>query len=78
MSASVVSWRLDRDEMELRVEVPAGTSAEVVLPDGGYGAGRPGAHQFRRTIGRAVRDFRLTRRAVKQVRPRSGRQRARR
>jgi alpha-L-rhamnosidase len=51
-----VSWRLDRDELELRVEVPAGTSAEVVLPDGRTEQAGPGAHQFRRTIGRAVRD----------------------
>jgi hypothetical protein len=42
-----VSWRLDRDNLELRVDVPAGTSAEVVLPDGRTEQAGPGTHEFR-------------------------------
>jgi alpha-L-rhamnosidase len=42
-----VSWRLDGDGFGLRVEVPAGTSAEVVLPNGRIEHATPGTHTFR-------------------------------
>jgi alpha-L-rhamnosidase len=41
-----VSWRLDGEDLELRVDVPAGTSAEVVLPDGRTEQAGPGSHVF--------------------------------
>lgn len=40
------SWRLDGGQFELTVTVPAGTSAEVVLPDGSTVAAGPGQHRF--------------------------------
>jgi len=44
------SWRLERGEFVLRVVVPAGTAAEVVLPDGGTTAAGPGTHTFSCTL----------------------------
>jgi alpha-L-rhamnosidase len=41
-----VSWRLDGEGLELRVDVPAGTSAEVFLPDGRTEQAGPGSHVF--------------------------------
>ena len=40
------AWRIEGDAFELRVLVPAGTSAEVVLPDGRVTAAGPGEHTF--------------------------------
>ncbi|WP_281424677.1 alpha-L-rhamnosidase C-terminal domain-containing protein [Pseudonocardia nigra] len=40
------AWRLDGHELALRVVVPAGTEAEVVLPDGRAAAVGPGGHRF--------------------------------
>jgi alpha-L-rhamnosidase len=42
-----VLWQLDGAEIEVRVDVPAGTSAEVVLPDGRVRPAAPGTHTFR-------------------------------
>ena len=44
------AWRIDGAALELRVVVPAGTSAEVVLPDGRVTAAGPGEHTFTCTI----------------------------
>jgi alpha-L-rhamnosidase len=40
------AWRLSGDEFALRVVVPAGTEAEVVLPDGTTTSAGPGEHVF--------------------------------
>ena len=48
------SWRLDGEAFELRVTVPAGTAAEVVLPDGTAAAAGPGEHTFTCTLPREV------------------------
>jgi alpha-L-rhamnosidase len=40
------AWRLDGDRFELRVVVPAGTQAEVVLPSGTTCIAVPGEHTF--------------------------------
>jgi alpha-L-rhamnosidase len=40
------AWRLDGDRFELRVVVPAGTQAEVVLPSGTTSIAVPGEHTF--------------------------------
>jgi len=40
------SWRLAGDELQLRVLVPAGTQAQVVLPDGRLLVAGPGRHEF--------------------------------
>ncbi|SHF94976.1 family 78 glycoside hydrolase catalytic domain [Geodermatophilus nigrescens] len=40
------SWRVDGDRFALTVEVPAGTQAEVVLPDGTATTAGPGTHTF--------------------------------
>jgi alpha-L-rhamnosidase len=44
------SWRLDGDAFELRVAVPAGTEAEVVLPDGSSHTAAPGEHTWTSTM----------------------------
>jgi alpha-L-rhamnosidase len=44
------AWRLDGTHFELRVVVPAGTSAEIVLPDGGTTAAGPGTHTYTCTL----------------------------
>jgi alpha-L-rhamnosidase len=44
------AWRLDGDRFELRVVVPAGTEATVVLPDGSTAPAGPGEHTFTCTI----------------------------
>ncbi len=41
------SWRIDRDELELTVTVPPGTTAEIVLPDGTAEAVTAGRHTIR-------------------------------
>jgi len=40
------SWRLAGDELQLRVLVPAGTQAQVVLPGGRLLVAGPGRHEF--------------------------------
>lgn len=40
------AWRLDGGELRLRVVVPPGTEASVVLPDGRRHTAGPGAHTF--------------------------------
>nr|WP_246325032.1 family 78 glycoside hydrolase catalytic domain [Petropleomorpha daqingensis] len=40
------AWRIEDDVLHLRVVVPAGTSAEVVLPSGTTVAAGPGTHTF--------------------------------
>ena len=40
------SWRLEDGRLRLRVLVPAGTQAEVVLPDGGTYTAGPGRHSY--------------------------------
>ena len=40
------SWRLEDGRLRLRVLVPAGTQAEVVLPDGGTHTAGPGRHSY--------------------------------
>jgi alpha-L-rhamnosidase len=45
---------VDGDRFELRVVVPAGTEAEVVLPDGRTGTAGPGQHTFTCTVPREV------------------------
>ena len=40
------SWRLVGDALELRVLVPAGTEAEIVLPDCRTVTAGPGVHDF--------------------------------
>ena len=44
------SWRLAGGGLELAVEVPAGASADVALPDGRVEEARPGRHTFRSAI----------------------------
>jgi len=44
------AWRRSGDTFELRVVVPAGTEAEVVLPDGSTSAAGPGQHTFTCTM----------------------------
>jgi alpha-L-rhamnosidase len=44
------AWRLDGEALELRVVVPAGTSAEVVLPDGTTHICSPGQHTYTATM----------------------------
>ena len=41
------SWRITRDEFELDVTVPPGTSAEVVLPDDTHHRAGPGTAHYR-------------------------------
>jgi alpha-L-rhamnosidase len=41
------AWRLHGDALTLRVVVPAGTEAEVVLPDGRTAVAGPGEHVFK-------------------------------
>jgi alpha-L-rhamnosidase len=43
-------WRVSGDAFELRVVVPAGTEAEIVLPDGTRSTAGPGQHTFTSTI----------------------------
>lgn len=43
------AWRTDGDTFELRVVVPPGTEAEVVLPDGTTHTAAPGEHTFTAT-----------------------------
>ncbi|HEY2958530.1 MAG TPA: family 78 glycoside hydrolase catalytic domain [Actinomycetota bacterium] len=45
-----VSWRLAGGELDLRVLVPPGTRAEVVLPDGRTVHAGPGGHTFRGSV----------------------------
>ena len=45
-----VSWRRTGDELDLTVGIPAGTEAEVVLPDGRSSTAGPGVHGFRSEI----------------------------
>ena len=40
------AWRIDGDTMTLRAVVPAGTTAEVVLPDGHTSTAHPGEHTY--------------------------------
>ena len=42
-----VSWRLADGRLDLRLTVPPGTSAEVVLPDGTAHQAAPGRHTYR-------------------------------
>lgn len=44
-----VAWRIDDDAFELDVQVPPGTSAQVVLPDGSTEEVGPGPHHRRVT-----------------------------
>jgi len=44
------AWRRSGASFELRVVVPPGTAAEVVLPDGTVTATGPGAHTFTCTV----------------------------
>jgi alpha-L-rhamnosidase len=44
------AWRLSGGAFELRIAVPAGTSAEVVLPDGRTTAAGPGEHTYTSTL----------------------------
>jgi alpha-L-rhamnosidase len=44
------AWRIEGGSLELRVVVPAGTSAEVVLPDGTTSTAAPGEHTFTSTL----------------------------
>ncbi len=53
------SWRIERGELVLTAVVPAGTTAEVVLPDGTHTERATGrhtvrAHMPRRSVGQAV------------------------
>ncbi len=43
------AWRFDGDRFDLTVVVPAGTQAEVVLPDGTTTTAGPGRHEFTST-----------------------------
>ncbi|WP_410606690.1 alpha-L-rhamnosidase C-terminal domain-containing protein [Amycolatopsis sp. lyj-109] len=43
---SSASAGLDGEELRLRVTVPPGTSATVVLPSGRQETARPGTHEF--------------------------------
>jgi alpha-L-rhamnosidase len=47
------AWRIEGDSFELRVVVPAGTEAEVVLPDGTTANASPGEHTFSTALTRA-------------------------
>jgi len=40
------AWRLDEGRFELRVVVPSGTEAEVVLPSGARHVAGPGEHTY--------------------------------
>ncbi|MDT7574268.1 MAG: alpha-L-rhamnosidase, partial [Pseudonocardiales bacterium] len=40
------AWNLDGNALTLRVVVPSGTEAEVVLPDGQTAVAGPGEHVF--------------------------------
>ena len=44
------AWRIEGDTLQLRVVVPAGTTAEVVLPDGTTLPAAPGEHTFTSTL----------------------------
>ncbi|SOD98162.1 family 78 glycoside hydrolase catalytic domain [Blastococcus haudaquaticus] len=44
------AWRIDGDAFSLRVVVPAGTSAEIVLPDGSVDGAGPGEHTYTSTL----------------------------
>jgi alpha-L-rhamnosidase len=44
------SWVVELDELHLRVVVPAGTEATVVLPDGTTTTAGPGEHRFTCTV----------------------------
>jgi alpha-L-rhamnosidase len=44
------SWRLDAGMFHLRVVVPAGTEASVVLPDGTTHTAAPGEHTYTSTL----------------------------
>jgi alpha-L-rhamnosidase len=44
------AWRRDGGSFHLRVVVPAGTSAEVVLPDGATDTAGPGEHTYTCTM----------------------------
>jgi alpha-L-rhamnosidase len=44
------AWSLDGDRFELRVVVPAGTEAFVVLPDGTTQTAGPGEHTYTSTV----------------------------
>ena len=44
------AWRLSGTDLELRVVVPSGTEAEVVLPDGTTATAGPGEHTFSCTV----------------------------
>jgi alpha-L-rhamnosidase len=44
------AWRLDGDTFSLRVVVPAGTEAEVVLPSATTSTAGPGEHTFEERI----------------------------
>jgi alpha-L-rhamnosidase len=44
------SWRLNDDQLHLRVVVPAGTEATVVLPGGQQEVVTPGTHTFDETV----------------------------
>jgi alpha-L-rhamnosidase len=43
------AWRFDGGRFDLTVVVPAGTQAEVVLPDGTTTTAGPGRHEFTST-----------------------------
>jgi alpha-L-rhamnosidase len=49
------AWRLDGDRFELRVVVPAGTRAEIVLPDGSVDGAGPGTRTYTCTLEEAQR-----------------------
>ena len=44
------AWRIDGGTFELRVVVPAGSSAEIVLPDGSVDGAGPGEHTYSCTL----------------------------
>lgn len=44
------AWEITGDTLELRILVPAGTQAEVLLPDGRTAIVRPGAHVFHSSL----------------------------
>ncbi|WP_241038573.1 family 78 glycoside hydrolase catalytic domain [Blastococcus litoris] len=44
------AWTLDGDRFALRVVVPAGTTAEIVLPDGSVDGAGPGTHTYNCTL----------------------------
>ena len=55
------SWRLVGEALELRVLVPAGTEAEVVLPDGRTETAGPGIHDFTSAVTTTDRPELITR-----------------